>query len=164
MSIVNVARCEPNAVEIPSDLARFVDAQAPVIDAVRAELAAGAKQTHWMWFIFPQLAGLGRSRTAAFFAITGLEEARAYLAHPVLGPRLLECTALVNAVGGRSAHQIFGSPDDLKFHSSMTLFAQAADAPGPFKAALTKYFAGQPDPATLNLLSVDPSSPPWGRG
>lgn len=139
--------------EDPFNLARFADAQAPVIDTVRAELAAGAKQTHWMWFIFPQLAGLGRSSTAAIFAITGLEEARAYLVHPVLGPRLLECTALVNAVEGRSAHQIFGAPDDLKFHSSMTLFAQAAGDPGSFKAALTKYFAGAPDPATLNLLS-----------
>ena len=151
--------------EIPSDLGRFVDGQAPVIDTVRAELAAGAKQTHWMWFVFPQLAGLGRSSTAAFFAIAGLAEARAYLAHPVLGPRLLEGTALVNAVEGRTAHQIFGAPDDLKFRSSMTLFAQAASDPGPFKAALTKYFAGMPDAATLRLLSVNPSSPPHrGRG
>ena len=150
--------------EVPSDLARFLDAQAPVIDTVRAELAAGAKQTHWMWFVFPQLAGLGRSATAAHFAIHRLEEARAYLAHPVLGPRLLDCTALINAVEGRSAHQIFGAPDDLKFRSSMTLFAQAADNPGPFEAALTKYFAGQPDSATLSLLVPPPfRSAPQGR-
>lgn len=138
--------------EDPFDLARFVEAQGPVIDTVRAELRRGAKQTHWMWFVFPQIAGLGRSATAARFAIHGLEEARAYLAHPVLGPRLRDCTALVNAVEGRSAHQIFGSPDDLKFHSSMTLFAQAADDPAPFRTALTRYFAGEPDPATLRLL------------
>ena len=160
MSIVNRARCEPNSVEHPSDLARFVDAQAPVIEAVRAELAAGAKQSHWMWFVFPQLAGLGRSRTAEVFAISGLEEARAYLAHPLLGPRLLEGVALVTAVQGRTAREIFGSPDDVKFRSSMTLFAQAADDPGPFTGALAKYFAGQPDPATLRLLSMDPASLP----
>ncbi|MES2724182.1 MAG: DUF1810 domain-containing protein [Pseudomonadota bacterium] len=140
--------------ENPFNLARFVEAQAPVIDTVRAELAAGAKRTHWMWFIFPQLAGLGRSSTAAFFAIQGLEEARAYLAHPVLGPRLLESTALVTAIQGRKAPQIFAAPDDLKFHSSMTLFAQAATDPDPFTAALTKYFAGAPDPATLRLLQA----------
>lgn len=139
--------------EISSDLARFVEAQAPVIDAVRAELAAGAKQTHWMWFVFPQLAGLGRSATAAHFAIHGLEEARAYLAHPVLGPRLLDCTALATAIQGRTARQIFGAPDDLKFRSSMTLFAQAASDPTPFHTTLTRYFSAQPDPATLNLLS-----------
>ncbi|MDO8322235.1 MAG: DUF1810 domain-containing protein [Phenylobacterium sp.] len=149
--------------ENPFNLTRFVEAQAPVIDTVRAELAAGDKRTHWMWFVFPQLAGLARSSTAAFFAITGLEEARAYLAHPVLGPRLLECTALVTAVQGRTAQQIFGAPDDLKFRSSMTLFARATSNPGPFKAALTRYFAGQPDPATLTLLSVDLSSPPHLR-
>lgn len=139
--------------EDPFDLARFVDAQAPVIDAVLAELAAGAKRTHWMWFVFPQLAGLGRSATAEFFAIADLSEARAYLTHPVLGPRLLDCVALVNALQGRTVRQIFGAPDDLKFRSSMTLFAQAAVDPTPFHAALTKYFAGQPDEATLRLLS-----------
>lgn len=163
MSIVNVAGRQPNTVENPFNLARFVEAQAPVIDTVRAELAAGAKRTHWMWFIFPQLAGLGRSATAELFAIRGLAEARAYLAHPVLGPRLLECTALVGAVQDRTAHQIFGPPDDLKFRSSMTLFAQAAGDLGPFKSALNRYFAGAPDPATLNLLSMDPASPPGGE-
>ena len=107
----------------PFNLDRFVQAQDPVLAQVRAELWAGHKRTHWMWFVFPQLAGLGRSDTARYYALASLEEARAYLAHPLLGPRLIECTNLVNAVEGRSAHQIFGSPDDLKFHSSMTLFA-----------------------------------------
>ncbi|HYZ62027.1 MAG TPA: DUF1810 domain-containing protein, partial [Acetobacteraceae bacterium] len=97
------------------DLDRFVRAQAPVIDDVRRELGAGRKRTHWMWFVFPQLAGLGRSPTAQFYGISGLDEARAYLAHPVLGPRLVECTALVNQVQGKTALQVFGSPDDMKF-------------------------------------------------
>src|SRR5580692_6153851 len=105
------------------DLERFVTAQAPVIDRVRAELRAGSKRSHWMWFVFPQIAGLGSSAMAQRYAIASLDEAGAYLAHPVLGPRLRDCTALALDVAGRTAHQIFGNPDDLKFHSSLTLFA-----------------------------------------
>lgn len=138
---------------MPHDLARFHDAQAPLIDAVRAELAAGAKRTHWMWFVFPQIAGLGLSPTAQHYALADLDEARAFLADPVLGPRLVELTKTVNAVEGRSAHAIFGSPDDLKFRSSMTLFAQAAPDEPAFRAALGKYYGGAPDPRTLEILS-----------
>ena len=112
-------------VDDPYNLARFVAAQAEVYARVRAELGAGEKRSHWMWFIFPQLAGLGRSATARLYAISSLAEARAYLAHPLLGARLRECTRLVNEVTGRSAAQIFGFPDELKFHSCMTLFAHA---------------------------------------
>lgn len=136
----------------PGDLERFVAAQDPVIERVRAELAAGRKASHWMWFIFPQLAGLGFSAMSQRYAIASLEEAWRYLAHPVLGPRLLDCTRLVNAVEGRSAHGIFGSPDDMKFHSSMTLFARAAPEEPAFAAALAKYYAGAEDPRTLALL------------
>jgi uncharacterized protein (DUF1810 family) len=136
----------------PGDLERFVIAQDPVIDRVRAELAAGRKASHWMWFVFPQLAGLGFSAMSQRYAIASLEEARRYLAHPVLGPRLLDCTRLVNAVEGRSAHEIFGSPDDMKFHSSMTLFARAAPEEPAFAAALAKYYAGAEDRRTLALL------------
>ena len=136
----------------PYDLQRFVVAQAPVIERVRAELVAGRKQSHWMWFVFPQLAGLGNSAMAQRYAIASLAQARAYLAHPILGARLLECTTLVLALGGRSAHAIFGSPDDLKFRSCMTLFAEAAPNQPVFAAALAKYFAGAPDAATLELL------------
>jgi uncharacterized protein (DUF1810 family) len=105
-----------------------------------------------MWFIFPQIAGLGRSETARRFAISSLDEARAYLAHPVLGPRLRECAALVSAVHGRSATEIFGEPDDRKFHSSMTLFARAAPEEPAFRECLRRYFDGTPDPATLDRL------------
>jgi uncharacterized protein (DUF1810 family) len=125
---------------------------------VLAELRAGQKQTHWMWFIFPQLRGLGRSATALRYGIADLEEAREYLRHPVLGARLYECTGLVNAVQGKSAHDIFGSPDDLKFRSSMTLFLKAAEAEGqdaaPFRTALNTFYGGEPDPLTLALLEA----------
>ena len=134
------------------DLDRFVTAQDPVFDRVLEELAAGQKRTHWMWFVFPQLAGLGRSDVARFYAIADLDEARRYLAHPLLGTRLVRGTELVNTVEGRTAHEIFGSPDDLKFRSSMTLFMQPAGAPAVFAAALDKYFAGEPDQPTLALL------------
>jgi len=133
-----------------ASLERFVTAQAPVFEQVRRELAAGSKRTHWMWFVFPQLRGLGRSPTALFYGLAGIEEARAYLVHPVLGPRLLECTSLVNRVAGRTAHQIFGDPDDMKFRSCMTLFR--ARQKEPFEAALQKYYEGKPDPLTLELL------------
>lgn len=136
----------------PYDLQRFVDAQAPVYAAALAELQAGLKRSHWMWFVFPQLAGLGSSAMAQRYAISSLAEAQAYLAHPLLGPRLRTCVEAVNAVPGRSAHDIFGSPDDLKFRSSLTLFAAAADDPRLFEDALGRYFGGAGDPATLALL------------
>ena len=137
----------------PHNLQRFVGAQSSVYAQVCSELRDGRKRTHWMWFIFPQIEGLGYSELARRFAISSLQEAQAYLAHPILGPRLRECTRLVNQVGGRSIEQIFGSPDDLKFHSSMTLFARAApDDEQVFDEALRKYFGGQPDPATLERL------------
>lgn len=134
------------------DLRRFVVAQDPVIDRVRAELRAGRKQSHWMWFVFPQIAGLGSSPMARKFGIGSLDEARAYLAHPVLGPRLRECTALVTAVEGHSIEEVFGHPDDLKFRSSMTLFAHATEDNGTVLAALRKYFPAGFDPATLARL------------
>ncbi len=136
----------------PYDLQRFVDAQAPVYAAVLAELRAAHKRSHWMWFIFPQLSGLGRSSMAQRYAIASLAEARAYLAHPLLGARLRACAALVERAQGRSAHAIFGDPDDLKLHSSLTLFAEAAPGEAVFGACLVKYFGGRPDPATLALL------------
>jgi len=131
-------------------LHRFIEAQTPVIEQVRRELRSGSKRTHWMWFIFPQLRGLGHSPTAQHFGLAGQEEARAYLADPVLGPRLVECTALVNHVEGRTAYQIFGSPDDMKFRSCMTLFATIQTQ--PFEDALHKYHNAKPDPKTLELL------------
>jgi uncharacterized protein (DUF1810 family) len=134
------------------DLDRFVRAQAPLMAQVRTELKAGRKSTHWMWFVFPQLAGLGFSQRAQFYGIASLDEARAYLAHPVLGRRLVECTGLVNAVEGRTAHDIFGGPDDLKFHSSMTLFSLAGPDEPAFGTALEKYFEGSMDQRTLDLL------------
>jgi len=136
----------------PFDLERFVAAQAPTIDAVRDELRAGAKRSHWMWFVFPQIAGLGSSAMAQRYAIASLDEARAYLAHPVLGARLRECTELVLGVEGRDAHAIFGSPDDLKFRSSMTLFAAVSSQP-EFAAALGQFYGGKSDQRTLDLLA-----------
>lgn len=133
------------------NLERFVRAQDPVYDEVCSELRDGYKRTHWMWFIFPQIKGLGHSPTANLFAITSLEEAKAYLNHPILGARLRECTRLVILVEGRNIHDIFGYPDDMKFRSSMTLFAQTTDNQ-IFKDTLTKYFDGNPDPKTLELL------------
>ena len=139
----------------PHDLHRFVEAQAPVYAQARAELAAGRKQSHWMWFVFPQLRGLGRSAMAARFGIASRDEAAAYLADPLLGARLRECTALMLAARrGASAHEILGSPDDLKFHSSMTLFAAVAASGSPFAAALERYFGGRGDAATLRLLGA----------
>lgn len=133
-------------------LQRFVDAQDLVYDDVLDELRAGRKASHWMWFVFPQLRGLGHSAMATRYGIASLEEARAYLQHPVLGPRLRECTQLVLAVEGRSAHAIFGSPDDLKLRSCMTLF-RAADPGEPlFDAVLRHYYGGEADPRTMALL------------
>jgi uncharacterized protein (DUF1810 family) len=134
------------------NLQRFVDAQNPVFKQVCSELGRGRKASHWMWFVFPQVRGLGYSLMAEKYAIGSLEEAKAYLRHPILGPRLEECTRLVNAVEGRSIEQIFGSPDDLKFRSCMTLFAQAAPENQVFKDSLQKYFAGKFDDLTLQRL------------
>jgi len=136
----------------PFDLKRFVAAQDPVWDRVRAELAQGEKRSHWMWFVFPQIAGLGHSPTARAYAISSREEARAYLAHSVLGPRLRESTALVNAVAGRSAERILGGIDAMKFRSSMTLFAEVAPEEPLFRRALEKYFGGEKDRVTLEKL------------
>jgi uncharacterized protein (DUF1810 family) len=133
------------------DLHRFVDAQNRVFERVCGELRAGRKQTHWMWFIFPQLAGLGSSAMAARYALSSKQEAQAYLAHEILGPRLRQCTQLVNEIAGRSVHEIFGYPDDLKFHSSMTLFAAASETQ-VFNDALQKYFVGQAEIRTLQIL------------
>lgn len=138
-----------------NDLQRFVDAQEARIFDAMLELRAGRKRTHWMWFVFPQLRGLGQSQLAWHFGLQSADEAVAYLAHPVLGTRLRECVELVLAVRGRTAHEIFGSPDDLKFKSCVTLFAEAerGQGSGVFDRALRQYFAGQPDPATLELLA-----------
>jgi uncharacterized protein (DUF1810 family) len=138
----------------PFDLNRFVTAQAQVYGNVVAELRGGRKRSHWMWFVFPQLRGLGGSPTAVRYGISSLQEARAYLSHELLGPRLRECTQLVNQVQGRSAEEIFGSPDDLKLRSSMTLFALAAQDAQDFSALLDRYYGGQQDPLTLAQLQL----------
>ena len=135
-----------------SDLERFVEAQDAVYESVRRELRAGRKATHWMWFVFPQLRGLGHSATARYYGIGSAAEALAFLAHPVLGPRLRECVELVLGVEGSTAHRIFGSPDDLKFHSSLTLFATVAPHDALFSRALEKYYGGERDPLTLARL------------
>ena len=134
-------------------LQRFVDAQAPAFEEVRSELRAGRKTSHWIWFIFPQIKGLGHSATAREFAILSREEAAAYAAHPILGPRLRECTSLVNAIPGRGIRQILGTPDDLKFRSSMTLFAEVCPDDPIFSDAIKKYYGGEFDALTLELLS-----------
>ncbi len=136
------------------DLDRFVEAQAGVHDEALAELRAGRKRSHWMWFVFPQVEGLGTSPMAQRYALAGPDEARAFLAHPVLGPRLLECTRAVLAVEGRTLHEIFGSPDDLKFRSSMTLFEIAAGPGSVFSEALDRYCGGVRDAATLGRLET----------
>ena len=136
----------------PYDLERFVGAQAPVFERALGELEAGRKRTHWMWFVFPQIAGLGSSPMAQRFAIGSLDEARAYLAHPLLGERLRRCTDAMNRHTGLSALAILGSPDDVKFRSSMTLFARAAPEERRFQDALARYFDGEPDAATLDRL------------
>ena len=143
------------------DLDRFVEAQAGVYEQACAELRAGRKRSHWMWFVFPQIRGLGSSEMAVRYGISGQEEARAYLDHPVLGPRLLECAGIVVGLEGKTVGEIFGHPDDLKFHSSMTLFDRAAallgeaedPSEGVFHKALKKYFGGKTDEATLARLA-----------
>lgn len=135
------------------DLDRFVSAQASVYERVLSELRAGLKQSHWMWFIFPQIAGLGHSAMSQRYAISSLQEATEYLHHPLLGARLRECTQLVTAVSGKSIDSILGRPDNMKFHSSMTLFAKATDQNHEFIEALQKYFNGHLDQATLERLN-----------
>jgi uncharacterized protein (DUF1810 family) len=136
----------------PYNMRRFLDAQDPVYAQVCSELRAGRKRSHWMWFIFPQIQGLGYSPLAKKFAISSVDEAKAYLDHPILGARLKELCRLVNRVEGRSIEEIFGYPDDLKFRSSMTLFAHAASDDQIFRDALEKYFNGEDDPATVERL------------
>ena len=151
----------PRRLEVPDadpfDLGRFVAAQAPVFDAALGELTAGRKRSHWMWFVFPQLRGLGRSSMAEFYGIGSRDEARAYLAHPLLGPRLVLCTRAVLAVEGRTLHAIFGSPDDAKFCSSMTLFSLADEwSEGPFRQAIERHCGGRVDDRTWALLAAGP--------
>ena len=136
-----------------NELQRFVEAQEPRIADAMAELRAGRKRTHWMWFVFPQLRGLGHSQMAWHFGIASRDEAVAYVAHPLLGSRLRDCVELVLAVRGRTAHEIFGSPDDLKLCSCLTLFGEVAGGDSVFDRALRQYYRGQPDPATLDLLA-----------
>jgi uncharacterized protein (DUF1810 family) len=138
--------------EDPFDLNRFVAAQADDYDRALSEIRAGRKRSHWMWYVFPQLDGLGSSSTARFYAIKGRAEARAYLDHPVLGPRLRECAEAAVAVEGRTATEVFGSPDDLKLRSSATLFAAVSPAGSVFERVLARYYDGRPDERTLRLL------------
>ena len=139
-------------VDDPHDLDRFVAAQRDAYGTALAELRAGAKRSHWMWFVFPQIAGLGRSPMAQRYAIRSLAEARAYLAHPLLGRRLRTCTQAANGHPELTALTLFGSPDDAKFRSSMTLFGQADPNEPVFREALAMFFDGRPDPRTLEAL------------
>ncbi len=141
----------------PYDLNRFISAQEGVYDRVLAELRAGLKRTHWMWFIFPQIDGLGHSPTTRFYAVKSLEEARHYLRHPVLGARLTECTEAILALKGRSASDIFGYPDDMKLQSSMTLFALAAGPGSVFLRVLDRYYGGKQDTRTRQILGLQSS-------
>jgi len=138
----------------PYDLERFVEAQRGVYEQACAELRRGRKTGHWMWFIFPQIAGLGFSATSQHYAIQSLDEARAYLQHPTLGPRLREISQILLSINGKTAHEIFGSPDDMKLRSSMTLFAHATPDNAIFLEVLRKYFSGAEDSATLSLLDI----------
>ena len=138
----------------PSGLSRFVEAQDKVYDQVLSELRSGRKTSHWMWFIFPQFAGLGSSDVSQFYAIKSMDEARAYLQHPILGPRLIECSEAVLSVKHRSAHEIFGSPDDMKLKSCMTLFANISPAGSVFEKVLDQYYNGERDSRTLRLIDL----------
>ena len=148
---------EKQSAQGPHNLARFVDAQRDDYDRALAEIRNGRKQSHWMWYIFPQLAGLGRTPTARRYAISNLEEARAYLAHPLLGPRLRDCAEAALAVPGRTAQQIFGSPDNLKLRSCATLFALVSPPDSPYARLLQRYYDGQQDSLTLSLLGSLPA-------
>ncbi len=141
----------------PHNLRRFVQAQAGDYERALAEIRGGRKRSHWMWYVFPQLEGLGSSSTARHYAIKSLAEAEAYLKHPVLGPRLLACAEAALGVEGRSANDVFGWPDDLKLRSCATLFARVSPAGSAFERLLAKYFEGQPDVPTLTLLGEAPS-------
>ena len=153
-SVSALGRKQPYAREVdPFNLQRFVDAQAPVWDEVRAELAQASKRTHWMWFVFPQLAALGRSGTARFYGIGGADEARAYLEHPLLGPRLLECCGLLLEATGVSATDVFGETDAMKLRSCLTLFAAGSPQAAVFGQCLDRYFAGERDQLTSELLA-----------
>ncbi|MDX2416076.1 MAG: DUF1810 domain-containing protein [Xanthomonadales bacterium] len=136
------------------DLNRFTQVQEDIYTSVLSELKSGRKRTHWMWFIFPQFEGLGRSPTAKFYAIKSLEEARQYLQNPVLGARLLECSKIVLGIEGSDISDIFGFPDDLKLKSSMTLFSKVADPGSVFDQVLDKYFQGASDTRTLELIAI----------
>jgi uncharacterized protein (DUF1810 family) len=138
----------------PFHLSRFVQAQEGIYDRALAEIRGGRKRSHWMWFVFPQYAGLGFSSMSQEYAIKSIEEARAYLNHPVLGPRLVECAQGAIGVEGRTASQIFGSPDDMKLRSCATLFSRVIDAGNIFEQVLQKYFDSQPDPKTMQLLAI----------
>lgn len=140
--------------EDPFNLQRFIQAQAPVIEQVRRELVAGRKASHWMWYVFPQIAGLGYSAMSQHYAITSRDEALAYVSQPLLGQRLVDLTGIVNGHRGLTAHAIFGAPDDMKFHSSMTLFAEVAPETQIFDEALARYFGRARCPATLELLAA----------
>lgn len=140
----------------PYDLGRFVQAQRGDFERALAEISAGRKRTHWMWYVFPQFDGLAFSSTSKYYAIKSLEEARAYLAHPILGPRLLQCAEAALGVEGRSATEVFGSPDDLKLRSCATLFACVAPPGSVFERLLDKYYGGERDAKTLRLLGRDP--------
>jgi uncharacterized protein (DUF1810 family) len=142
----------------PYNLNRFLQAQEGAYEQALAEIRGGRKRTHWMWFIFPQIDGLGHSPTAKHYAIKSIDEARAYLAHPVLGPRLRECAEAAAGVEGRSAAAVFGSPDDLKLRSCATLFASVSPPGSVFDRLLGKYYEGRPDEQTLRLLEIDPGS------
>ena len=135
------------------NLHRFVEAQGTNYDEALSELRAGQKRTHWMWYVFPQLAGLGNSPMSARYSIRSEEEARAYLEHPILGRRLIECAEAVLAIGNKAAHDIFGSPDDMKLRSCATLFAHVSPPGSVFKRILDQYYSSEPDPKTLSLLS-----------
>ncbi|MDX3924638.1 MAG: DUF1810 domain-containing protein [Shinella sp.] len=144
-----------NATADSFNLDRFVEAQDPVYAQVMRELGAGRKRTHWMWFVFPQIAGLGSSPISRFYAISSLAEAEAYLGHPLLGARLLQCVETLLAVEETDPHEIFGSPDDMKFQSSMTLFCAAAGRNSVFGRALDRFYGGKPDQGTLALLAAE---------
>jgi uncharacterized protein (DUF1810 family) len=143
----------------PFDLNRFVNAQKDDYEQALSEIRAGHKSTHWMWYIFPQFDGLAFSSTSKRYSIKSIEEGKAYLDHPILGPRLLECAEAVMSVEGRSANEIFGSPDDLKLRSCATLFAHVSPPGSVFDGLLTKLYQGGPDKKTLELLGVAPDSP-----
>jgi uncharacterized protein (DUF1810 family) len=149
---------DPGPTADPHDLNRFVQAQQGDCERALSEIRSGRKRSHWMWYVFPQYDGLGFSPTSRRYAIKSLAEARAYLGHPVLGPRLVECAEAALGVEGRSASEVFGSPDDMKLRSCATLFAYVSPAGSVFQRLLDKYFQGQPDAKTLRLLGIAPKA------